>query len=469
LSFLGIAMLSNSLAHTDATHHFHPQTDPRLLEERGPLVIVEGKGAQVVDSSGRAYIEGMASLWCASLGFNEPRLAEAAHRQISRLGSYHTFNHRSNEPCVQLVEALAGLSPIQPAHFFFANSGSEANDTMVKFAWFYNAARGLPDKRRIISRTGAFHGSTVMGAALSGLPHMHRAFNLPTNEILYAGRPLAYRDALPGESDAAFATRLATELEALILREGPETIAAMIAEPVMGAGGVVVPPADYFPQIQAVLRRHDVLLLSDEVICGFGRTGNWFGCQTFGVEPDMLSVAKGLSSGYMPIAAVAVSDAVYQVIADEAHRLGVLGHGFTYSGHPVTAAVALETLHIYQEMNVVEVSRRLGGRLQAGLRETLRDHPLVGDIRGLGFIAGIELVANRESRQAFDPNLRVGAQVERACLERGLILRNMGDTIALCPPFVISEGEVDTMLTRLRDALDAVAQNLSRSGTVLDA
>jgi 4-aminobutyrate--pyruvate transaminase len=462
-------MLSNSLAHIDVAHHLHPQTDPRLHESRGPLLIIEGKGAQVVDSSGRQYIEGMAGLWCASLGFSEPRLAEAAQRQIGRLGTYHTFNHRSNEPCVQLVDVLSTLSPIQPAHFFFANSGSEANDTMVKFAWFYNAARGLPDKRRIISRAGAFHGSTVMGAALSGLPHMHRAFNLPTGEILYAGRPLAYRDAQPGESDAEFAARLAEELEALILREGPETIAAMIAEPVMGAGGVVVPPADYFPRIQAVLRRHDILLLSDEVICGFGRTGNWFGCQTFGFQPDMLSVAKGLSSGYVPIAAVAVSDAIYQVIADEAHGLGVLGHGFTYSGHPVTAAVAVEALRIYQEMDVVEVARRLGGRLQAGLAHTLRDHPLVGDIRGVGFIAGVELAANRSRREGFDPGMRVGARVERACLERGLIIRNMGDTIALCPPYVISEGEVDDLLVRLRGALDGVADELTRDGTVLGA
>jgi 4-aminobutyrate---pyruvate transaminase len=460
-------MLSNSLAHIDVAHHLHPQTDPRLHESRGPLLIIEGKGAQVVDSSGRQYIEGMAGLWCASLGFNEPRLAEAAQRQIGRLGTYHTFNHRSNEPCVQLVDALSTLSPIQPAHFFLANSGSEANDTMVKFAWFYNAARGLPDKRRIISRTGAFHGSTVMGAALSGLPHMHRAFNLPTSEVLYAGRPLAYRDASPGESDGEFAARLAEELEALILREGPETIAAMIAEPVMGAGGVVVPPADYFPRIQAVLLRHDILLLSDEVICGFGRTGNWFGCQTFGFQPDMLSVAKGLSSGYVPIAAVAVSDAIYQVIADEAHGLGVLGHGFTYSGHPVTAAVAVEALRIYQEMDVVEVARRLGGRLQAGLTETLRDQPLVGDIRSVGFIAGIELVADVRRREGFDPGMRVGARVESACLERGLIIRNMGDTIALCPPFVISEDEVDTLLARFRGALDAVADELTRDGTVL--
>ena len=458
--------MRNSVRFNDAAVHLHSQTDPRLHEDRGPLVLVEGDGAWVVDDAGQRYVEGMAGLWCASLGFNDRRLADAAHRQLSRLSTYHTFNHRSNDACIGLVEAIAELSPIRNPHVFLANSGSEANDTMVKLAWYYNAARGRPGKRRIISRDGAFHGSTVMGAALSGLPHMHRSFNLPTSDVLYAAQPHYHRFADPGEEEDAYATRLAEDLEELILREGADTIAAMIAEPVMGAGGVVIPPAGYFPKIQAVLRRHDILLLSDEVICGFGRTGQWFGCETFGFEPDMIAVAKGLSSGAVPIAAVIVGPDVYAGIADEAHRIGTFGHGFTYSGHPVSAAVASEALRIYREMDVPAVASRLGAHLQGALAEALADHPLIGEIRGVGFLAGVAIVADPGSGKPFDPALRMGARVERRCLAHGAIVRNMGDQIALCPPYVISPADIDQLVARLRRALDDVAGQVAQDELV---
>lgn len=449
--------MTNATRDRDMGLHLHAQTDPRLHETSGPLIIRQGEGGIVVDDAGNRYIEAMAGLWCASLGFNEARLAEVAERQMRKLATYHTFNHRSNEPCVDLVEQIAAVSPIANGKVFLVGSGSEANDTMVKLAWYYNVARGKPEKRKIISRKGAFHGSTVMGAALSGLPHMHRSFNLPAVGALFAERPYFYREGRPGEIEADYASRLAAELEALILAEDPETIAAMIVEPVMGAGGVLVPPATYFPKIQAVLRKYDVLLLADEVVCGFGRTGNWFGSQTFGFLPDMMGMAKGLSSGYLPIGAVMISDRIYQAMADEAHDIGVFGHGFTYSGHPVTAAVAAEAIRIYHEIDVIGRARRLGDHLRSALSVAIGDHPLVGEVRGCGFIAGIELVADKATRQAFDPALRIGAQVELRCRAHGVILRNMGDVLALCPPFILEAGDIDHLVAGIRASLDDVA------------
>jgi 4-aminobutyrate--pyruvate transaminase len=450
-------------AHTPRTSpHLHSQTDPRMHEESGPLVMASGDGAYVVDEAGNRYLEAVGGLWCASLGFNDRRLADAAHRQMSTLATYHTFSHRSNRPCIELAARIAELVPIADARVFFTNSGSEANDTMVKLAWYYNVARGKPHKRKIISRLGAFHGSTIMGAALGALPHMHRSFNLPDMGVVYTEPPCHYRHAQPGESEEAYASRLAAALEALILKEGPDTIAAMIAEPVIGGGGVLVPPASYFPKIRAVLSRHDILLLSDEVICGFGRTGSWFGSQTFGFVPDMMSMAKGLSSGYLPIAAVAISDAMYQVIADEAHRIGVFGHGFTYSGHPVTSAVALEALRIYTEMDLPARAGRLGEQLRLSLSNEIADHPLVGDVRGVGLIAGIELAADKASRTPFDAALKLGAAVEQQCRRHGVMIRNMGDTLAICPPYVIEAQQIDELVTGLRRSLDAVAADRSR-------
>jgi Adenosylmethionine-8-amino-7-oxononanoate aminotransferase len=448
--------MTNATRALDIDLHLHSQTNARAHEDRGPLTLVRGDGVHVVDDAGQRYIEGMAGLWCASLGFNDGRLAEVASRQMQRLATYHTFNHRSNDACVALVEAISAIAPMRNGKVFLANSGSEANDTMVKLAWYYNVARGRPEKRKIISRDKAFHGSTVMGAALSGLPHMHRAFNLPNQDVLYTACPDHYRYACDGESPADYATRLAEELEALILSEGPESIAAMIAEPVMGAGGVILPPQDYFPKIQAVLAKHDILLLADEVICGFGRTGNWFGSQTFGFVPDMMSTAKGLSSGYLPIAAVVLSDRVYQAVADQSAEIGVFGHGFTYSGHPVSAAVAAEAIRIYHEIDVVGRARTLGAHLRAALDVALAGHPMVGEVRSVGLLAGISLVADPASKREFEPALRIGAQVERRCLAHGAIVRNMGDNIALCPPYVIEPTEIEALVDRLRLALDDV-------------
>lgn len=458
--------MRNSLDLLDRHAHFHPQTDPKVLERDGPIIFERGNGVTVTDSSGRSYIEGMASLWCATLGFTNPRLAKTAHDQILTLASYHTFNRRANPPAIELSEKLLSIAPMSDGKVSFCNSGSEAVDTMIKLAWLYQSAHGRPRKRKIISRHNAYHGSTVMGATLSGLPHVRGAMAVEDNDVvLFAAAPYHYRQAQKDETPESFTARMLSELDALIQREGPENIAAMIVEPVMGAGGVIIPPEGYYRDIEALLRRHDILLLSDEVICGFGRTGHWFGCQAFGFTPDMMSVAKGLSSGYQPIGATLMSGEIYQAVSEEAGRLGVFGHGFTYAGHPVTSAVALETLRIYDEIDLLGRVRSLSKAFLAHLH-SFSDHALVGETRGIGMIGALELVADKVSRAPFPPSGRVGARLIELAMERGIILRNLGDVIAICPPLVIEEAEIATLFSRLSDALADLQNELLASTSI---
>ncbi|MEJ1994176.1 MAG: aspartate aminotransferase family protein [Limibacillus sp.] len=444
---------SNSLAMRDIAHVLHPYTNWVKHEKDGPLVIEEGKGVFVTDSEGKHYIEGMAGLWCASLGFGEERLVQAAADQMRKLPFYHSFAHKSHGPAIDLAERLTAMAPEGLEHVFFANSGSEANDTVVKFVWFYNNALGRPEKKKIISRIKAYHGVTVASASMTGLPNNHRDFDLPIANILHTDCPHHYRFAEPGESEEDFATRCAESLERMILAEGPETVAAFIGEPVMGAGGVIVPPATYWEKIQKVCRKYDVLVVADEVICGFGRTGKMFGCETYGIQPDIMTVAKQLSSSYLPISAVLISDAVYKATAENSNKIGVFGHGFTYSGHPVAAAVALETLKIYEERDILSHVAKVAPRLQEGLRR-FEDHPLVGEVRGVGLVAAVELVADKATKAPFDPPGKVGAAFDKLVRDHGLILRNMVDAIAVCPPLIITEAEVDLLLERFGAALD---------------
>ncbi|MFP5517379.1 MAG: aminotransferase, partial [Alphaproteobacteria bacterium] len=389
-----------------------------------------------------------------SLGWGEERLVQAAAKQMRQLSSYHIFGHKSHEPGIDLAEKLIGLAPVPMSKVFFANSGSEANDTAIKLIWYYNNALGRPEKKKILSRQRAYHGVTVATASLTGLPNNHRDFDLPIAHIIHGDCPHHYRNALEGESEEAFATRLAEQLEALILAEGPDTIAAMFAEPIMGAGGVVVPPATYFAKIQPVLRKYDILLVADEVICGFGRTGNFWGSQSMGMQPDILTCAKQLSSGYLPISAVMVTDAIYRACVDESRKIGTFGHGYTYSAHPVAAAVALETLKIYEERDIVGHVRSVAPAFQNRLK-ALAEHPLVGEARGTGLIGALELVADKPTKTPFDPPGRAGALVNGLAQENGLIVRAMGDSIALCPPLVITEAEIHETFDRLTKALDA--------------
>ena len=444
---------------TDIARHLHSQTDPRAHERAGPFVISRGEGVYIYDEEGRQYLEGMSGLWCVALGFSEERLIAAANAAFATLPCYHTFNHRSNEYCIALSEELGAIAPFNNPKVYFTSSGSEANDTAVKAVRYYFNALGKPEKQKIISRRNGFHGSTVMAARLSGLPHMHRAFGLPDMGVRYADCPHPYRFAEPGETDVAFAERLAASLDALILEEGPDTIAAFIAEPVMGAGGVVVPPDGYFPKIHAVLKKHDILFIADEIVCGLGRMGAWFGSEYFGVVPDVVSMAKALSSGYVPVGAVLISDPIYQAIADQSHQLGTFGHGFTYSGHPVASAVAVEAVRIYREIDAPARIRRLAPALAKALAP-LGNHALVGDVRHVGLIGAVELVADKHSKAPFPAELSVAARVEKACRDQGLIIRLLGDTIAVCPPFIIEEDEIALIGDRLARALDGVEHTI---------
>jgi 4-aminobutyrate---pyruvate transaminase len=453
----------NSAASRDIAYQLHPYTHLKKHESEGPLVITHGKGVYVFDENGKEYIEGLAGLWCAALGFSEERLVAAATRQLQRLPYYHIFNHKAHDVGAELAERLIALMPVPMSKVFFCNSGSEANDTAVKMVWYYNNALGRPRKKKIIARMKGYHGVTVAAASLTGLPNNHRDFDLPMGPFRHADCPHHYRFARPNESEEDFATRLAESLEAQILREDPDTVAAFIAEPVMGAGGVIVPPASYFEKIQKVLRKYEVLLIADEVICGFGRTGAMFGSETFALEPDIMTVAKALSSAYLPIAATVISEAIYQAFVAESEKLGQFAHGFTYSGHPVCCAVALEALNIYRERNILEQVRRVAPRLQEGLRR-FADHPLVGEVRGIGLIGGVELVQDKASKAPFDPKQGVGALFAQRALENGLILRALGDTLALCPPLVISAAEIDEILRRFGRALEETSAALARAG-----
>ncbi len=444
----------NSVEARDISYHMHSYTNARRHEEIGPLVIEKGDGIYVEDASGKRYIEAMAGLWSVAVGFSEQRLVDAATRQMKQLPFYHNFTHKSHAPVIDLAEKLVSIAPVPMSKVFFTNSGSEANDTAMKMIWYRSNALGQPQKKKIISRKRGYHGVTIASASLTGLPNNHISFDLPIANVIHTGTPHHYRDAQPGESEEAFATRLADELEQLILAEGSDTIAAFIGEPVMGAGGVVVPPATYWEKIQAVLAKYDILLVADEVICGFGRTGSMFGCETFGIRPDILVMSKQLSSSYLPISALLINDRVYQPLADESNRIGTFGHGYTAGGHPVPAAVALENLKIIEENDLVGNAKRVGAHMQKRLRE-LADHELVGEVRGVGLIAGVELVADKATRAPWKNAGALGLLVNGHLQENGVISRNMGDTLGFCPPLIITESQVDDMVAAVKKALDA--------------
>jgi 4-aminobutyrate--pyruvate transaminase len=447
-------MSQTTAAARDQSFHLHPATNLRTVQREGPLVITRGEGVYVYDDEGRRYLEGMSGLWCASLGFSERRLAEAAYRQMCELPFYHSFAGKVPAIATELAERLIRMAPAGMGKALFANSGSEANDTAIKLAWYVNNALGRPQKKKIISRQRAYHGVTIATASLTGLAFAHEDFDLPIARILHTDCPHYYRGARSGETEEAFAARLAGNLEQLILREGPDTVAAFFAEPVMGAGGVIVPPATYFDRVQPILKKYEVLFVVDEVICGFGRTGNMFGAQTFDLKPDIMTLAKALSAGYQPISANLLTNALYDVLLAQSDKFGIFGHGYTYSAHPVPAAVALETLKIYEERDIVGEVRRVGPRMQAGIR-SYGDHPLIGDARGIGLIGAVELVRDKTSKQSFDPKAGVAAYLVRRAQHHGAILRNMpGDVVAFSPPLIISETEIDEMMACFGRALD---------------
>ncbi|MEM6461446.1 MAG: aminotransferase [Pseudomonadota bacterium] len=431
----------------------NPYTPLHKLSENGPLVVDRGKGVFIYDTQGNEYIEGMSGLWCAGLGFGDEEMVDAAMHQMKTLPYYHLFAARGTEPAIELAEKLKELAPVPISKVFFTSSGSEANDTQVKLAWYYNNALGRTKKKKIISRVKAYHGVTIMSASLTGLPYNHKGFDLPLDGVLHTDCPHFYRFGLEGETEAEFTARLVSSLRTLIESEDPETIAAMIAEPVMGAGGVIVPPKGYFPAIKAVLDEYEIMLIDDEVINGFGRTGNWWGCETHDMVPTTISVAKQLTSAYAPLGAVMVPDDIYQAYVDHSSKIGTFGHGYTYGGHPLGCALGVKAIEIYQKRNIVEHVCALSPLFEKRMT-ALTDHPLVGEARYSGLMGGVELVADKKSRQPFNPADGVGTKTAEYLQKRGVILRPLGDTIAICPPMIIREDELNTLFDRLEKALD---------------
>ncbi|AXO61489.1 aspartate aminotransferase family protein [Ectopseudomonas oleovorans] len=446
------AVNNSKTAHWQAlsqAHHLAPFSDYKQLAEKGPRIITEAKGVHLWDSEGNKILDGMAGLWCVAVGYGREELVEAAATQMRQLPFYNTFFQTAHPPVLELAHAIAQLAPAGMNHVFFTGSGSEGNDTMLRLVRHYWACKGQPNKKIIIGRDNGYHGSTVAGASLGGMKFMHEQGDLPIPGIAHIPQPYWFGEG--GDmSPAAFGIWAADQLEKKILELGEDNVAAFIAEPIQGAGGVIIPPETYWPRIKEILAKYDILFVADEVICGFGRTGEWFGSQYYDLKPDLMTIAKGLTSGYVPMGGLIVSDKVFEVI--EAH--GDFNHGFTYSGHPVAAAVGLENLRILKEEGIVErVKAETAPYLQKRLRE-LADHPLVGEVRGVGMLGAIELVQDKATRKRFSGDVGVGMVCRGHCFNNGLIMRAVGDTMIIAPPLVISQTEVDELVEKARKCLD---------------
>jgi 4-aminobutyrate--pyruvate transaminase len=459
-------MIANdpSLALRDARHLLHGYTNLSRHRENGGKVIARGDGVRIFDTDGKDYIEAASGMWCANFGFSENAIVEAAYAQMQRLPYYHTLASKSVEPAVLLAEKLAAIVPIPNARIHFALSGSEANDYLVKFLWGMNNALGRPEKKKVISRINGFHGMTVVANSLGGIARNHRLFDTPIDRFLHVGDIHHYGLGRPGETEAAFAARLADELEAEILRQEPETVMAFLAEPVTGAGGVILPPADYYARVQAVLKKYDVLFLVDEVITGFGRTGAMFGSETFGLKPDAMVLAKGLTAGYQPLAAIVISDEIYRGLEAGSDLVGVFAHGTTYSGHPTGCAVALKVLELMEERDILGHVRAVAPRLKARL-DALHAYPVVGETRTVGLIGAVQFVADRDTRKPFEPQGAFASRVQAAAEACGVITRVVpaGDSVAFSPPLVITEAEIDEAFDRFEEGLRRVLANEDRT------
>lgn len=447
---------------TDRKFLFHPMTNLAAHDKSGPtMTIVKGHGATVTDSAGRDYLDAMAGLWCVNVGYSHPDMAEALRAQALTLPYFHAFSSMGTDLPARLSERLIGMAPVPMSKVFYGNSGSDANDTQAKLVWYYNNVLGRPQKKKIISRRRGYHGVTVMSGGLTGLKNLHDGFDLPLPMIRHVRPPHRLWEREPGQTDEQFVASLVTEIERLIVNEGPETVAAMIAEPVMAAGGVIVPPETYFPQVQQVLDRYDVLLIADEVVNGFGRLGVPFGSDAMGMKPDLMTVAKGITSAYIPLSAVLVSERVWSVLLDGSAKYGSFGHGYTYSAHPLAAAAAMANLDIIERDGLIAQVASKGELLHRLLHESFDDHPNVAEVRGMGLMAAVEFVESREPLRGFATQGAFAGAVTRAALEQGVITRALpaADTVSFSPPFVTTEDELARMVAGVRAALDvAVAQ-----------
>lgn len=460
-----------AISKLDRASVIHPATNLKDYASgklNDPTIIASGKGIRVEDAEGRTYIDGFSGLYCVNIGYGRTEVAEAISEQAHKLAYYHAFAAHTTEPLAILSDRLVRMAPGKPSKVFFGLSGSDANETQAKLVWYYNNLRGQPKKKKIISRERGFHGCSVVAGSMTGLSYYHAHMDLPLPNILHTGVPHHYWGAEPGEAESEFSRRRAAELEALILREGPETIGAFIAEPVLGTGGIIPPPADYWREIQIVLRRYDVLLIADEVVCGFGRTGADFGSLLYGIEPDLVTVAKGLTSGYAPLSAAIVGEKVYSVMEAASERVGPFSHGYTYTGHPISVAAANAVLDIVEKEQLVARARDVGEYFQRELQQRFSSLDIVGEVRGVGLLGAVEFVADRNTKQRFDPQLKVGPRISKAARDLGLIARAMphGDILGFAPPLIITESEIDEIVELAYAATRSVMDELAREGAI---
>lgn len=452
-------MKTDNLVIKDIENLFHPATNLVVHEDSKPLILDKGEGIYVYDIQGNKYIEGLAGLWCNALGFGNESLVETAANQMQKFGYGSLFASKSHEPAIMLSEKLIEMSPYQEGKVFFGNSGSDANDTQFKLFTYLNNALGKPKKKKFLARKKGYHGITVASGSMTGIPANHKLFDLPLPNFFHTDTPHFYREQISNETEEAFVARLTSNLEELIIKEGSDSFMAMIAEPLIGAGGVLIPPKNYFPAIQAVLDKYDIPLIDDEVVCGFGRTGNCWGYETFSMRPSSITIAKALSSGYIPISAVIVPEDIFEPIKKASNDVGVFGHGYTYSGHPVACAVALRTLEIYEELNLFSHVEKIAPKFQERVNK-LGAFEFVGEARGIGLIAALEIVKNKGTKENFDPYGKVGKQIAEICQKNGLIVRAIGDVIAICPPLIITEEQVDEMFGILEASLTEFKKSL---------
>ena len=445
---------------------FHPMSDMSALHKDGPLMIVRGEGVHVYDENDNQYIDGLSGLWCTSLGYANEEIAETAYEQIKTLSYAHLFLDKGSEISVKLAEKLKKMVPGNFSKVFFGLSGSDANDTQIKLIRYYNNVIGRPEKKKIIGRVKGYHGIAGAAASATGGEAYHRGFDLPVQGFYHTDCPHYYRNSEKGETEDQFTTRLAANLESLILKEGADTVAAFIAEPIMGAGGVIVPPDSYFEKIQKVLKKYEVLFVDDEVVCGFGRTGNPFGSDTFDIQPDTVTLAKALTSADAPLSAIMIPEFIHEAILENSQKWGMFGHGFTYSGHPLSVAVGLKVLEIYERDNVFVEAARKGQQFQKALN-TFKNHPLVGEVRGKGMIGACELVANKVKGTPFNVDSAVGKYCLARMRKHGLIARAIGDALCLCPPLVSSEDEIGEIFTRYGKALDETLEWVSKNNLLV--
>ena len=440
----------------------YPASSLSQVHELGPKVIHSGNGIYLKDIEGHEVLDAVGGLWCVNIGYGRSELGEVMAKGATQMGYYHSFAGMSNKPQIELAKKLVGLAPSKLTKVFFGTSGSDANDTIIKIIWHYNYLKGRPNKKKLIARHNAYHGTSISSASLTGIPSFHNGYNLPIKEVIHTENPHFYRYKLDGECELDFSKRKAEALEGLILKEGPETIAAFFAEPIMGAGGVIDPPKGYFEEIQKVLKKYDILMVADEVITGFGRLGSMFASDQFGIEPDLLASAKGITSGYFPLSATFITEEIWEVLREGSETLGGFMHGYTYSGHPIGAMVALKNLEIIEQEKLVENAQVMGNYLHKKLHGAFDDNPHVAEIRGRGLLAAIQLILNKDAKQFFNPKDKIPHKIASKAYDLGLIVRPLPSvtSIALSPPLIINKNGIDRLVDKLLSAVNNITDEL---------